>query len=56
VNKNIMTKLEYSKFTEDDHYALLATAVPVGATNIANANRGRVRDTDKLWLTVMYTF
>ena len=57
IDKNWMTKLEYGKFTEDDKYTLL----PVGAvannlTAIANANRGRVRDTDKLWLTAMYTF
>ncbi len=56
IDKNWMTKLEYGKFTEDDHYALLPTANPVGLTNIANANRGRVRDTDKLWLTASYTF
>jgi hypothetical protein len=51
VNKNIMTKLEYGKFTEDDHYA----ATPNVANNVAG-NRGRVRDTEKLWLTAMYTF
>jgi hypothetical protein len=57
VNKNIMAKLEYGSFSEDDHYALLATAAPANnATAIANANRGRVRDTDKIWATVMYTF
>ena len=50
VNKNFMTKLEYGKFTEDDHYALL----PVG--NTVTGNRGRVRDTEKIWLTAMYTF
>ena len=57
IDKNWMTKLEYGRFTEDDKYTLL----PVGAvannpTAIANANRGRVRDTDKLWLTASYTF
>ncbi|MDI1360695.1 alginate export family protein [Methylotenera sp.] len=41
VNSNIMTKLEYGKFTESDQY-------------VATANR--IRDTDKLWLTAMYTF
>lgn len=51
VNKNLMTKLEYGKFTEDDHYALLA-----GTANTVAGNRGRVRDTDKIWATVMYTF
>ncbi len=39
VNSNIMTKLEYGKFTESDQY-----------------NAGRIRDTEKLWLTAMYTF
>ena len=57
LDKNWMTKLEYGKFTEGDKYALLATAVPANnITAIANANRGRVRDTDKLWLTASYTF
>ena len=50
-DKHIMGKIEYGKFTEDDHYAVLAST----ADNVAG-NRGRVRDTDKLWLTVMYTF
>lgn len=50
-NKNIMTKIEYGKFTEDDHYALLAKTA-----NTVTGNRGRIRDTDKLWLTAMYTF
>lgn len=39
VNSNVMTKLEYGKFTESDQY-----------------KAGRVRDTEKLWLTAMYTF
>ena len=39
VNKNLMTKLEYGKYSEDDQY--LATA-------------SRIRDTEKLWLTAMY--
>jgi hypothetical protein len=51
VNKHIMTKLEYAKFTEDDHYA----ATPNVADSVAG-NRGRIRDTEKLWLTAMYTF
>jgi hypothetical protein len=50
-NKNLMGKIEYGKYTEDDHYSLLG-----GAATDANANRGRIRDTEKLWLTVMYTF
>lgn len=50
-NKNIMGKVEYGKFTEDDHYALLANVA-----DTVGGNRGRVRDTEKLWLTVMYTF
>ncbi|MBA3695493.1 MAG: alginate export family protein [Methylotenera sp.] len=57
VNKNIMTKLEYGRFTEDDHYALTSANLPgATATTIANANRGRIRDTEKIWLTAMYTF
>ena len=57
IDKNWMTKLEYGKFTEDDKYALLPSATPANnPTAIANANRGRVRDTDKLWITAMYTF
>jgi len=50
-SKNIMAKLEYGKFKEDDHYAPIA--------NVANSvpgNRNRIRDTEKLWLTAMYTF
>jgi Alginate export len=50
-NKNIMTKLEYGRFTEDDYYA----PTPNVANNVAG-NRNRIRDTDKLWLTAMYTF
>lgn len=51
VNKNLMTKLEYGKYSEDDHYALLA-----GTANSVAGNRGRIRDTEKIWLTAMYTF
>jgi Alginate export len=51
IDKNWMTKLEYGKFSEDDNYA----ATPNVVNNIAG-NRGRIRDTDKLWLTAMYTF
>ena len=42
VNSNITTKLEYGKFTESDQYNITATS--------------RIRDTEKLWLTAMYTF
>lgn len=50
-NANISAKVEYGKFTEGDHYALLANT-----GNSVTGNRGRIRDTDKLWLTLMYTF
>ncbi len=49
--KNIMTKFEYGKYSEDDHYAAGANV----ANNVAG-NRNRIRDTEKLWLTAMYTF
>jgi len=49
-DKNIMAKLEYGQFKESDQYTLL----PAG--NTIAGNRGRVRDTNKLWLTAMYTF
>jgi hypothetical protein len=42
VNSNVMAKLEYGKFTESDQYKITATS--------------RIRDTEKLWLTGMYTF
>jgi hypothetical protein len=50
-NKNIMAKIEYGKYTEDDHYAAAANTA-----NTTAGNGGRIRDTDKLWLTAMYTF
>ncbi len=50
-NKNIMAKIEYGKYTEDDHYAAAANTA-----NTAVGNGGRIRNTDKLWLTAMYTF
>jgi Alginate export len=59
IDKNWMTKLEYGRFTEDDKYSLLPNTVAQSTgslNNIANSNRGRVRDTDKLWLTASYTF
>ncbi len=40
-DKNLMGKVEYGSFKEDDQY---------------RATASRIRDTDKLWLTVMYTF
>ncbi len=49
-SKNIMGKIEYGRFSESDHYALLPAADTVAG------NRGRIRDTEKLWLTAMYTF
>lgn len=49
--KNIMTKFEYGKYSEEDHYAAGANV----ANNVAG-NRNRIRDTEKLWLTAMYTF
>ena len=45
-NKNIMAKIEYGKYSENDQYQPTAT--------ITQANR--IRNTDKLWLTAMYTF
>lgn len=50
-SKNIMAKLEYGKFTEDDQYAAGANV-----TDNAAGKRGRIHDTEKLWLTAMYTF
>lgn len=46
VNAHLITKLEYGKYSEKDQY----TALP------GNNAAGRVRDTEKLWLTMMYTF
>lgn len=51
VSKNFMTKVEYGKYTEDDHYAATANVA-----NTVAGNRNRVRDTEKLWITGMYTF
>ena len=51
VNQNWMTKIEYGRFSEDDHYAAGANTA-----NTVAGNRGRIRDSDKLWLTAMYTF
>jgi hypothetical protein len=50
-NKNIMAKIEYGKYTEDDRYAPL-----INTANTTAGNANRIRDTDKLWLTAMYTF
>jgi hypothetical protein len=51
VNKNLVTKLEYGQYSEDDHYAAAASTA-----NTVQGNSGRIRDTEKLWLTAMYTF
>ncbi len=40
-NKNLSGKVEYGTYREDDQYVSAAK---------------RIRDTDKLWLTMMYTF
>ena len=45
-NKNIMAKIEYGKYSESDQYQPTATVTQAS----------RIRDTDKLWLTAMYTF
>ena len=50
-SKNIMAKIEYGKYSEDDHYAALPNTA-----NTTAGNGGRIRNTDKLWLTAMYTF
>ena len=50
-SKNIMAKIEYGKYSEDDHYAALPNTA-----NTTTGNGGRIRNTDKLWLTAMYTF
>ncbi|NOT15155.1 MAG: alginate export family protein [Methylotenera sp.] len=50
-SKNIMAKVEYGKFTEDDQYAAGANVIDNAAGKL-----GRIRDTEKLWLTAMYTF
>jgi len=41
-----MAKIEYGKYSESDQYQPTATV----------AQASRIRDTDKLWLTAMYTF
>ncbi|MDP8566938.1 alginate export family protein [Methylophilus aquaticus] len=51
VDKNWMTKLEYGKFNEGDQFAAAANT-----TGNAAGVRGRFHDTEKLWLTAMYTF
>jgi hypothetical protein len=47
INKNLTTKIEYANFIEGDHYALIPTT-----TN----NAGRFYDTEKIWLTALYSF
>lgn len=49
-NKNISAKMEYGRYTEGDLRSVASTG---GA---ASATANRIRDTDKLWLTAMYTF
>jgi hypothetical protein len=49
-NKNIMTKLEYGRYTEGDQRSVASTG------GVASATANRIRDTDKVWLTAMYTF
>lgn len=49
-DKHVSAKLEYGKFTEGDQRAVASTGGAVSAT----ANR--IRDTDKVWLTAMYSF
>ncbi len=58
IDKNWMTKLEYGKFSEDDHYAPTPSTLTSASTvaQVTAANRNRVRDTEKLWITAMYTF
>jgi Alginate export len=46
IDKNWMTKLEYGEYSESDKYQATATT----------SQAGRIRDTEKLWLTAMYTF
>ena len=46
-SKNISTKIEYGKFTEGDQYQ---------ATSASSQTSVRIRDTNKFWLTAMYTF
>jgi hypothetical protein len=50
-DKNIMAKIEYGKYSEADNFAAAANTA-----NTTAGNAGRIRDTDKLWLTAMYTF
>lgn len=46
-SKNISTKIEYGKFSEGDQYQ---------ATSASSTTSVRIRDTNKFWLTAMYTF
>lgn len=45
-NINIIAKIEYGKYSESDQYQ----------PTVAVTQAGRIRDTDKLWLTAIYTF
>jgi hypothetical protein len=51
VDKHWMTKFEYGKYSESDEFAATANT-----TSNAAGIRGRYHDTEKLWLTAMYTF
>lgn len=51
VDKHWMTKFEYGKYSESDEFAAIANT-----TSNAVGIRGRYHDTEKLWLTAMYTF
>ncbi len=51
VDKNWMTKFEYGKYSEDDQFAAAANT----PTNAAS-DRGRIQDTEKVWLTAQYAF
>ncbi|MPS49942.1 alginate export family protein [Methylobacillus sp.] len=48
--ENWMARFEYGSFKEGDHY----TSLP--AANTVAGNRGRFRDTEKTWVTLMYSF
>ncbi len=46
-DQHLTTKLEYGKFNEGEHYNTSANSA---------VQTNRIRDTEKLWLTVLYTF
>jgi hypothetical protein len=49
-SKNISAKIEYGTYSEGDLRSVASTG------SAASATANRIRDTDKLWLTAMYTF